>query len=153
MIRLAMIFSLFFVPAAKAKLGDNYTCLSSHYLQIIKDKPVRNLFPVTFRMVWTKPQNEDFELIYFPENEKLMVGGMTFTIQKSTIGFFGESAESKDFTSFILTRYPGQDVSNNSPLINGHGILDQSDLYLSFTDALLDNVITNIIARCDKRNS
>ena len=132
-----------FVPlSTSASVGDKYTCISSQYVEVTKEKGAKNFRSVKFEFLWVSPKDSAEQIIWIPSHPELMMSETIYLIEEQPYPPVGGT-----FIRFNL--HP----NSNSNITNTGGLFyegqSESSLYLTMSSSGLQS-ITSVIASCKK---
>ena len=132
-----------FVPlSTSASVGDKYTCISSQYVEVTKEKGAKNFRSVKFEFLWVSPKDSAEQIIWIPSHPELMMSETIYLIEEQPYPSVGGT-----FIRFNL--HP----NSNSNITNTGGLFyegqSESSLYLTMSSSGLQS-ITSVIASCKK---
>ena len=138
-----IIFVGLFVPlSTSASVGDKYTCISSQYVEVTKEKGAKNFRSVKFEFSWASPKDHPEQIIWIPSHPELMMSETIYLIEEQPYPPVGGT-----FIRFNL--HP----NSNSNITNTGGLFyegqSESSLYLTMSSSGLQS-ITSVIASCKK---
>ena len=139
-----IIFVGLFVPlSTSASVGDKYTCISSQYVEVTKEKGAKNFRSVKFEFLWVSPEDSAEQIIWIPSHPELMMSETGYLIEEQP----ELTATGGTFIRFNL--HP----NSNSNITNTGGLFyegqSESSLYLTMSSSGLQS-ITSVIASCKK---
>ena len=132
-----------FVPlSTSASVGDKYTCISSQYVEVTKEKGAKNFRSVKFEFLWVSPKDSAEQIIWIPSHPELMMSETIYLIEEQPYPPVGGT-----FIRFNLHPNSNSNITNTGGLFNEGQ--SESSIYLTYSSSVFES-ITSVIASCKK---
>ena len=132
-----------FVPlSTSASVGDKYTCISSQYVEVTKEKGAKNFRSVKFEFLWASPKDSAEQIIWIPSHPELMMSERSYLIEEQPYPATGGT-----FIRFNMHPLSNSNITNTGGLF--YEGQSESSLYLTMSSSAFES-ITSVIASCKK---